>query len=225
MDFKCGWLNICWVSNFVVFVGSSFNGFQRRRNRNILYVWWNKECMCRLPNIESVTDGQTDDGQSDPYVSLCFAGDTKNVDVTYFEPYKWVFYFQSMKICTQENKAIHSRKKQKNTVPWYTWTNLAATFEVLSSPALSNPSFWQGPWLVYKKIVLSIYKRNIQIRGVFNIFLSPDGFPHILSIPAICFTLAQLIAQLYNCWNYTLYGNLCLSGDLETMGQGDNTSL
>ena len=30
----------------------------------------------------SVTDGrtdrQTDDGQSDPYVSLCFAGDTKN---------------------------------------------------------------------------------------------------------------------------------------------------
>ena len=22
------------------------------------------------------TDGQTDDGQSDPYVSLCFAGDT-----------------------------------------------------------------------------------------------------------------------------------------------------
>ena len=25
------------------------------------------------------TDGQTDDGQSDPYVSLCFAGDTKTV--------------------------------------------------------------------------------------------------------------------------------------------------
>ena len=24
------------------------------------------------------TDGQTDDGQSDPYVSLCFAGDTKS---------------------------------------------------------------------------------------------------------------------------------------------------
>ena len=45
--------------------------------------------MCRLRNIafESVTekcdrridrqmDEQTDDGQSDPYVSLCFAGDT-----------------------------------------------------------------------------------------------------------------------------------------------------
>ena len=42
--------------------------------------------MCRLQNIalesvtlESVTDGrtdrQTDDGQSYPYVSLCFAGD------------------------------------------------------------------------------------------------------------------------------------------------------
>ena len=42
--------------------------------------------MCRLRNIamrnyqESVTtgqtDGQTDAGQSDPYVPLCFAGDT-----------------------------------------------------------------------------------------------------------------------------------------------------
>ena len=44
--------------------------------------------MCRLRNIalESVTekcdrrtDRQTDNGQSDPYVSLCFAGDTKIV--------------------------------------------------------------------------------------------------------------------------------------------------
>ena len=48
--------------------------------------------MCRLRNIamrdyqESVTtavpdrqmDRQTDAGQSDPYVPLCFAGDTKN---------------------------------------------------------------------------------------------------------------------------------------------------
>ena len=39
--------------------------------------------MCRLWNIalrdyqESVTTGQTDAGQSDPYVPLCFAGDTK----------------------------------------------------------------------------------------------------------------------------------------------------
>ena len=58
--------------------------------------------MCRLRNIalesvtlESVTDGRTDgrtdgqtdrrtdDGQSDPYVSLCFAGDTK----TTYDPY------------------------------------------------------------------------------------------------------------------------------------------
>ena len=44
--------------------------------------------MCRLRNIamcdcqESVTteqtDGQTDAGQSDPNVQLCFAGDTKS---------------------------------------------------------------------------------------------------------------------------------------------------
>ena len=50
-----------------------------------------EECMCRLQNIamcdyqESATtrqtdrrtDRQTDAGQSDPYVPLCFAGDTK----------------------------------------------------------------------------------------------------------------------------------------------------
>ena len=39
--------------------------------------------MCRLRNIamhdyqDSVSTGQTDAGQSDPYVPLCFAGDTK----------------------------------------------------------------------------------------------------------------------------------------------------
>ena len=43
-----------------------------------------EECMCRLRNIairdcqESVTNGQTDAGQSDPNVPLCFAGDTIN---------------------------------------------------------------------------------------------------------------------------------------------------
>ena len=39
--------------------------------------------MCRLRNMIAIkcdrrTDRQTDDGQSDPYVPLCFAGDTKN---------------------------------------------------------------------------------------------------------------------------------------------------
>ena len=44
--------------------------------------------MCRLRNIAMFdyqgsvttgqTDGQTDTGQSDPYVPLCFAGDTKS---------------------------------------------------------------------------------------------------------------------------------------------------
>ena len=44
-----------------------------------------EECMCHLLNIamgvwqtDGQTDGRTDDGQSDPYVSLCFAGDTKS---------------------------------------------------------------------------------------------------------------------------------------------------
>ena len=31
------------------------------------------------------TNGQTDDGQSDPYVPLCFAGDTKT-----WKPDKWL---------------------------------------------------------------------------------------------------------------------------------------
>ena len=61
--------------------------------------------MCRLRNIamrdyqESVTigqthgrtDGQTDAGQSDPYVPLCFAGDTKT-DITLFVPVPGSFF-------------------------------------------------------------------------------------------------------------------------------------
>ena len=59
-----------------------------------------KECMYRLWNIamcdyqESVTtlltDGQTDAGQCDPYVPLCFAGNTKTV----FNPYIWFIVCQ-----------------------------------------------------------------------------------------------------------------------------------
>ena len=50
--------------------------------------------MCHLRNItmrdyqESLTTGQTDAGQSDPYVPLCFAGNTITV-------------YSSMTICTQ----------------------------------------------------------------------------------------------------------------------------
>ena len=35
----------------------------------------------------SVTDGRTDDGQSDPYVSLCFAGDTKTISTSFGHNY------------------------------------------------------------------------------------------------------------------------------------------
>ena len=63
--------------------------------------------MCRLRNIamrdyqESVTpgqthrrtdrqmDGQTDAGQSDPYVPLCFAGDTKTLNPFKLEVILW----------------------------------------------------------------------------------------------------------------------------------------
>ena len=59
--------------------------------------------MCRLRNIamrdyqESVTtrqthtqDGQTDAGQSDPYVPLCFAGDTKRSRMQILSHYQLV---------------------------------------------------------------------------------------------------------------------------------------
>ena len=59
-----------WASSFVIF---------------LKYLKENEECMCRLRNIAmrdyqeivttGQTDGQTDTGQSDPYVQLCFAGD------------------------------------------------------------------------------------------------------------------------------------------------------
>ena len=38
------------------------------------YVWLPRKCDYRT---HGQTDGQTDAGQSDPYVPLCFAGDTK----------------------------------------------------------------------------------------------------------------------------------------------------
>ena len=55
--------------------------------------------MCRLRNIalesvteKGVTDGRTDDGQSDPYVSLCFAGDTK-ISVSQGSLYRHILFW------------------------------------------------------------------------------------------------------------------------------------
>ena len=60
--------------------------------------------MCRLQNIamqdyqKSVTTGQTDARQSDPYVPLCFAGDTKiNQIVDKYTPYR--NYELSVQVC------------------------------------------------------------------------------------------------------------------------------
>ena len=49
------------------------------------YVWLPKKCDYRT-DTDRRTDGRTDAGQSDPYVPLCFAGDTKsNKIVTAFQ--------------------------------------------------------------------------------------------------------------------------------------------
>ena len=52
------------------------------------------------------TDRQTDDGQSDPYVSLCFAGDTKSLFCSTSEDLKAVSNVLQI-FETQRNKHIH----------------------------------------------------------------------------------------------------------------------
>ena len=49
-----------------------------------IYAWLPRKCDCRT---DRWTDGQTEAGQSDPYVPLCFAGDTKNAWVK--DSYAW----------------------------------------------------------------------------------------------------------------------------------------
>ena len=75
--------------------------------------------MCHLQNIalESVTDGQRDrqtdrqmdDGQSDPYVSLCFAGDTKIRSRTNIECHKSAHVIGIAKLKHCELKRINSK--------------------------------------------------------------------------------------------------------------------
>ena len=66
-------------------------------------------CHLRKHSSASVTDGQTDgrtdgqtnDGQSDPYVSLCFTGDTKSIFVLlHFVGSLLVFYMFSPMVQT-----------------------------------------------------------------------------------------------------------------------------
>ena len=74
--------------------------------------------MCLLRNIalESVTggrmdrqtDGQTDNGQSDPYVSLCFAGDTKTLVIFNYQIIK---HFQIIKTLSKLLKKSFHRFK------------------------------------------------------------------------------------------------------------------
>ena len=88
--------------------------------------------MCRLRNIamrdyqESVTIGQThrrtdrhthtqtDAGQSDPYVPLCFAGDTKIQYKDMFLKYLWI-YFENILI--NEYKSVMNLSK--HDIPAY----------------------------------------------------------------------------------------------------------
>ena len=60
-------------------------------------------------SFASVTDGQTDDGQSDPYVSLCFAGDTKILRCNRIQNcHKNVWIFRTKdKILSNEWKLIY----------------------------------------------------------------------------------------------------------------------
>ena len=59
--------------------------------------------------MDGQTNGQTDDGQSDPYVSLCFAGDTKigkcaNMHVSIDTTAVWTFCID----CKNSQQHIYS---------------------------------------------------------------------------------------------------------------------
>ena len=60
-------------------VGPLFNLREKKKHFYLKKVaaFWGMHVSPAKHSYASVTDGQTDDGQSDPYMSLCFAGDTK----------------------------------------------------------------------------------------------------------------------------------------------------
>ena len=47
------------------------------KRRIYRYKFYEEHLYLGIPNASAQMDGQTDAGQSDPYVPLCFAGDTK----------------------------------------------------------------------------------------------------------------------------------------------------
>ena len=70
------------------------------------YAWLPRKCDYRT---DRQTDGQTDAGQSDPYVPLCFAGDTKIVK------YSTVYDF----ICTTSCHIHKQIKDSVNSIIWF----------------------------------------------------------------------------------------------------------
>ena len=83
------------------------------------------------------TDGQTDDGQSDPYVSLCFAGDTKRCWNPKQLPANWAFTLLSLWKIKCPNYSctfcfLHYTMKclnsVKTTLKWHLITGTCYTF-------------------------------------------------------------------------------------------------
>ena len=53
--------------------------------RNIAMRDYHESVTTGQTDTHTQTDGQTDAGQSDPYVPLCFAGDTKNIVLPFMQ--------------------------------------------------------------------------------------------------------------------------------------------
>ena len=61
------------------------------------YVYLPRKCDYQESVTTGQTDGQTDAGQSDPYVPLCFAGDTKRDAIE--SMYMYMYPITQMQFC------------------------------------------------------------------------------------------------------------------------------
>ena len=77
------YMTLWWLSYITWNIVAAFRGMHVSPAKHS-YAWLPRKCDYR-------TDGQTDTGQSDPYVPLCFAGDTKVTCVQWFHAFSCTF--------------------------------------------------------------------------------------------------------------------------------------
>ena len=126
--------------------------------------------MSRLRNIamqdyqESVTTGQTDAGQSDPSVPLCFASDTNDLTKTSILTINTKsshFYSQFMSSCTIEFNLVDEYYHVSEICKCTPWTNLKATinYETRMPPGNSKAQ----NWLIFSIKVMVMVTRSLTL--------------------------------------------------------------